>query len=235
MVKFFSLGKTALIAVAMNIFSSPALADPPVGSRLGERLMKVDKQDRFKAVRKAHRLMECLANRRQPLAMRYLQAKTIEEAGQLNQTLFNSVRCEDSSEGGLVEESIVTLPDELSRGYVAEAIVKKDKGRFDLLPAVAPAAYARDWFSVTSRDPAVDEMSVCSVETNPMAVVVLLEAQPLSPEEGLAFAATVETLGKCLRVGAKLTGNKESLRASLAEALFHKLNPVEIAEAGIVK
>ncbi len=227
--RLFSRQFIAVSTLAVCGWSAvPALAnDPPVGSRLGERLKTVEKVDRARAVGKAHRLSECLVNRRGDLTRRYLNAATVEQAEDLRRSLFNSTLCSDETESSGAEESIVYIPDDLARGYLSEAYVEKKTKGLELAPVPGPAVYTRPWFAATTRDSAVDEMSVCSVETNPSAVLAILRADPITPEEGKAFAGIGETLGKCLRVGAKLTGNRESLRASLAEALFHKLYPAE--------
>ncbi|MFD2499116.1 hypothetical protein ACFSTI_10125 [Rhizorhabdus histidinilytica] len=110
------------------------------------------------------------------------------------------------------------------RGMMAEAVLEKTTKDEALqpLPAATGGAYQRDWFAITGRDRTVDEMAVCTAEQNPAGIRDLLATRPESAEELAAVKAVGATLGPCLPQGATLKANRQSLRAALAEALFHR-------------
>jgi hypothetical protein len=76
-------------------------------------------------------------------------------------------------------------------------------------------------------------MATCASESAPAETLALLKTLPYSDAEGAAFGAVAPHLGACLRAGVKVTGNRQSLRAALADALYQRVaNPMPIAAAG---
>src|SRR5206468_8309851 len=59
-------------ALGLSCISAPASAEPPIGSRLGERLTKNRPGDEVTSVQQAHALVTCLTNKRAPMAKRLL-------------------------------------------------------------------------------------------------------------------------------------------------------------------
>ena len=125
----------------------------------------------------------------------------------------------------MVEERHIVYPPDIMRGMLAEAALERSRAEVDALPALPlQKVYQRDWFSVTGRHVTVDEMGACIADTNPAGAAALMRTQPFSTQEGAAFAALSDNLGKCLRMGTKLRAGRQALRAALAEALFQRLN-----------
>lgn len=215
---------TALLAVAV---ATPAIAnDPPLGSRLGERLKKGEARNNYDALRTAHRLAECLYFKRGSDVIGALTALSPADQKRHQRALSQSVECRNATlvDSPRLEGVAIQAPADVLRGMMAEAVLEQT-GKDELLqplPAAAEAAYQRDWFAITGRDRTVDEMAVCTAEQNPAAIRDLLATKPESPEELAAVKAAGATLGPCLPQGATLKANRQSLRAALAEALFHR-------------
>ena len=133
--------------------------------------------------------------------------------------------CFSMTEGNdLVEGRLVAFPPDIFRGMLAEWAIKADLAKFSVLPALPrQLTYARPWYAITHRDPSVDEMATCVSETAPSEALALLKTIPYSDDEGAAFGALGPNLGACLRAGVKITGNRQSLRAALAEGLYQRI------------
>jgi len=215
---------TALLAVAVT---SPAIAnDPPLGSRLGERLKRGESRTNYEALRTAHRLAQCLYFKRGSDVIGRLTSLSPDDQRRYERNLSKSVECRNATlvDSPSIEGVAVMTPPDVLRGIMAEAVLEKT-GKAEALqpaPAQTGTAYRRDWFAITGRDPTVDEMAVCTAEQNPAAIRTLLETKPETPEELAAVKDLGATLGPCLPQGATLKANRQSLRAALAEALFHR-------------
>jgi hypothetical protein len=83
--------------------------------------------------------------------------------------------------------------------------------------------YKRGWFGGSSRSAVVDEMGACVADTAPSGISTLLRTTPYTPEEKAAFASLTPVMARCLSAGAKLIGNKQSLRAAMADALYPRV------------
>lgn len=109
------------------------------------------------------------------------------------------------------------------RGFIAEAFVKKYRKRAEgLAPLPLQMTYSRDWFAMTGRNKAIDEMATCVAETNPAGILALLRTGIGTAEEKSAVAALSRSLGACLATGVKLNANRLGLRTALAEGLYHR-------------
>jgi len=111
---------------------------------------------------------------------------------------------------------------------LAEAALEKTSADEALQPLAPQPSYEREWFMLTGRDRVVDEMAVCVADQTPAGVRALLATKPEGPEELAAVQALSATLGPCLPTGATLKANRQSLRAALAEALYHRAAPVPV-------
>ena len=70
------------------------------------------------------------------------------------------------------------------------------------------------------------KLATCVSEIASAETLALLKTEPYSDAEGTTFAAVVPSMGACLRARVKLTGNRQSLRAALADALYQRVaNP----------
>ena len=217
---------TAAFVAAALLIPAMAAAEPPTGSRLGkvERSQGI-KDDPYEARRRAYRLAECMYFKRRDDVRGYLTAMSEKDQARYQRNLGESVTCSRvtlSDAPGLMGSAIYTPPD-VMRGNYAEAAMSK-MAEDDGLAPLAPAqiGYAREWFALTGRDPVVDEMAVCVAEQNPAGIQALLATKPETPEEKAATTALGPVLGPCLPQGATLKANRQSLRAALAEALFHR-------------
>jgi hypothetical protein len=212
----------------------PASAEPPIGSRLGDRLDKNRVNNERDAVQAAHQLAGCMLAKRGNAGRDLLAARSDEDVKKLQARLNGYVECFAVLPGNdLVEEVGVEFPDDIMRGDLAEELLKKDRYHLEALqPLPIQKVYSRSWFAFTSRDVSVDEMAACVADTNPSGIVALIDSQPFSDSEGKAFAGLVPNMGACLRAGTKLDGKREPLRAALAEALYQRMtNPAESTSA----
>lgn len=180
--------------------------------------------------RAGHQLAQCLYDRRKADVVALLGAVSAEQARHYGAMLRNGTACRDVTVNTReIEGGSVVAPDDVFRGMLAEAALQK-AGRLPTLePVTAPAAYQRGWFAATTRNPAVDEMAVCTVEVNPAAVRELLRTPPETTEELAAVQSLSATLGPCLPQGATLKANRQSLRAALAEAFYHRAHAPAVA------
>jgi hypothetical protein len=216
------IGLVSLIALAMG---ASVLAEPPTGSRLGNRFVGGIKFSEEDADAAATKMASCLVNKREPSARTYMDAYTAEGSDKVRNVLFQEVSC--LSFGGMpgVSDTIqVTFPREVLRGKMAEALLKGKSTAIAALPALPLAKdYSRPWFAATGRNPVIDEMGACVVDTNPKAAAGVIATDAYSKEEAAAFGAVMPSLGVCLRAGAKLQANRQGLRAALADALYQRL------------
>ena len=218
-------------AIGWLLVATPAAAepDPPLGSRLGNRT-NPNAEDEQTAARHGHELASCLVNKRRGLSER-LVAQTTESGykaaykaltgGDLD--CFNMWDDATHITGG----RMFSIPPEVLRGLLAEQLIKRDLPRFAALPALPrQMVYTRAWYSGTHRHVAVDEMATCVSESAPAETLSLIKTEPYSEAEGAAFGALGPHLGACLRIGAKVDANRQTLRAALADALYQRVvNP----------
>lgn len=223
-----------LIACAAGLFTvtASAMADPPIGSRLGERTKRNPVRDERQAALGAHEMARCLVDRRKRSVTEFLASVDTKATKRLSDRMSGEHDCFNMTPGNdMVEGRLVTFPHDIYRGMLAEWMIKADERSFAELPALPrQRIYTRNWYAVTDRDPSVDEMATCVSESAPGPTVTLMKTRPYSPEEGTAFGALMPHFGACLRAGVKLTGNRQSVRAALADALYQRLaNPAPIA------
>ena len=226
----------ALFAAPIAAFS-PALTtaaqanEPPVGSRLGNRLRTVPNSE-INADRSAYRFAECKANRRPADARRLLDARTTKDAKATRKPLARLERCDfNAITGGPVEEVNIHFDDAVFRGMLAETLVKNDKDAKRLSGEPIQPIYDREWFPMTGRIPVLDEMAVCMVSVDPAPVMDLFKTQYDSDDQSAAIGALGPLMGQCLAAGVKLEANALSLRTALGEAMYHRVfdPPVEAA------
>jgi len=218
-------------AIGLSCIGAPATAEPPIGSRLGERVERnLEKRDRDAAIG-AQEMARCLVNKQTRTARAYLATVDAAESKRLSHQMDGEHECFSMTEGNdLVEGRLVMFPEDIFRGMLAEWMIKGDVANYAALPGLPrQLTYSRAWYVVSNRDGSVDEMATCVAETNPGAILRLIKTQPYSDEEGASFGAIVPDLGACLRAGVKLTGNRQSLRAAVADALYQRVaNPAPV-------
>ena len=214
----------AAVTALMSAVSLQA-AEPPIGSRLGERLDKNKTHGDRDAVQAAHELAGCIVVKRPSTARSFLDSRNRDEVDKLAAQMNAEFDCMVNIErNDLVEGVQVTYPQEIMRGDLAEELLKKSQSAVQqLAPVPIEKTYERAWFEFTGRNRSVDEMSACVANTNPTAIMALVRAKPFSSDENVAFGNLIPAMGPCLISGAKLDAKREPLRAALAEALYQRV------------
>jgi len=218
--------RVLLLASAIGLsVNAVAAAEPPIGSRLGERIQKDPQRKERDAALGAQEMARCLVNKQRATVRAFLGTTNEQEANRSGAKMSGELECFSMTEGNdLVEGRRVTFPQDLYRGMLSEWMIKTDLQAFSSLQSLPrELTYSRDWYAVSARDPSVDEMATCVSEIAPQETLALLKTLPYSDEEGSSFAALVPHLGECLRAGVKLTGNRQSLRAAVADALYQRV------------
>lgn len=221
-------------SVAGLLFASAAssvVAEPPIGSRLGDRMQKSGRaDDEATGALHGQEFARCLVNKRQRDTERLLAQSTEQGYNAAFKALTSGeIECfnmwDDATH--ITEGRSFRFPADILRGMLAEQLIKHDLPRYSALaPLPRQLTYSRAWYPGTQRDASVDEMATCVSETAPAETLALLKTEPYSPQEGAAFGALGPGLGACLRAGVKVTGNRQSLRAALADALYQRVtNP----------
>ena len=173
--------------------------------------------------RAGHRLAQCLYTRRKADVIAALDATTAEQAARHQTILRTSRACENVTVATRqVEGASVSAPDDILRGMLAEAALRDVAVAADLGPLEAEPGYARNWFPATGRNAVVDEMAVCMAARHPIGIRKLLGTAPESSEELDVIKALGGVLAPCLPQGATLKANRQSFRAALAEAFYHR-------------
>jgi len=212
--------------LAWSFVGSAAVAEdgPPLGSRLGQREQSaVNPRNDARAVRTGHAFARCIVMKRRSAAATFLNAASLEAQQATDRVLSRELGCNNLYTETGMDGRRVVFPSDIYRGMLAEALIAHD-AQFEALPTLErQPGYTRVWFAFTGRPKVVDEMATCVAETGPAQVRTLLASTPESPEERMAMQAIGSFLGPCLRAGATLTSNRQSLRAALAEAYYHRL------------
>lgn len=222
---------TLFIALALLAGSGE---ESRVGSRLDPALRKVNNADVSAMNGALYRFAECAVARREDQVRKFIDARDPETVAKSYAALDNVQRC---SVGGYLGDDVsyITYNVDLgvSRGFVAEAFVKKDRKRAEALQPLAPQkTYTADWYAVTGRPRPIDEMATCVAATNPSGILSLLKTEIGSNAEKAAVGALAPSLGTCLAQGYKLNANRLSLRTALAEGLYHRTFDAPAAAAG---
>lgn len=212
---FASLGFASVSVYAQN--------EPPIGSRLGSRRDIAIPLNAREAAQASHKLANCIYLK-QPKQVRAaldsLDAKDTNRVLAALGTKNNCLNLYMVADGTHTQRAV--MPTDIYRGMLAEAVLRKDNLAASLTPSERKASYTASWFSVTGRPLAVDEMGACLAETNPAGVRALVATTVQSSEEARSFSELSAWMGPCLTVGAQLNANRQSLRAALAEALYHR-------------
>ena len=217
------LASAAVLLASFVVTAAHAQDEPQIGSRIASRHDIATPVTGALVLVAAHDWAECAVNHRYSAVLAYLDAADVKNQALSKRTLFRPIECNDivGASDSVIQRGI-GMPDDLQRGMLAEAVLKEKAGGV-VLPAAAPAkSYGHVWSAVSGRDPSVDEMAACAATTDPAHIGALLATQPGSAKEKAGVASLVPTLGNCLVQGAKLNANAQSLRAALAEALYHR-------------
>nr|WP_295373090.1 hypothetical protein [uncultured Sphingosinicella sp.] len=217
---------------AVLSFPLQAQDEPPIGSRLGKRSDIRIEQDPKLAVQAAHRLAGCIYLKRPTDVRAALSSLDGADARRRMNKIGSSGTCINLMvSADEAHAQSVSFPPDIYRGMLAEAALRQDYQRTALDALPKQATYSRPWFATTGRPLAVDEMGACVADTNPTGVRALLATTAETAEEKRAASELFPSLGSCLTIGAKLNANRQSLRAALAEALYHRAATPAVAAA----
>lgn len=213
------------------------MAEPPTGSRLGNRLRDGYRLTEEEGAAAGQLMANCMVDHHVRQVQTYLLASTPAEqkasgfGKPAEEECFNLVMTLSMSDTRRVE-----FPADIMRGQLAQAELSRFQGAVAALPPLPMQKdYSRPWFAMTGRNAVVDEMATCVAERDPAGVGQLLRTSAYGAAEGAAMAKLAPNFGTCLRVGATLHANRQSLRAALAEALFQRVMapaPGPVASAG---
>jgi len=215
-------------AAAMLLMGVPAIDPGNGGARTGSRLdpdqRPIANADTSKADATMYRFVECALARHNKRVRGMLDARSEDIYEDARHGLDDVQRCNFDAYVAEDANSINFTADRgTTRGFVAEALLKQDKKR---VAALAPLAiqhvYLRDWYGMTGRAQAVDEMSVCVADVDPQGIATLLRTDIGSSEQKAAIGALMPAVGQCLSKTVRLKTNALGLRTSLAEALYHR-------------
>ena len=230
--KSWILAGAAIAAVMYSFVASisPVFAEPPIGSRLGNRVDAKPVEDDRDAVQAAHQLAGCIVVKRGSSARSFLDSRDLADVKKIASQMGGEVDCIANIErNDLVEGIRVNYPEDIMRGDIAEELLKRNQSAVQLLqPLPIEKTYARPWFAFTGRNVSVYEMAACVSSTNPAGIMALVRTEPFSGEENAALGNLIPAMGPCLVAGAKLDAKREPLRAALADALYQRIaNPSE--------
>lgn len=219
-----------LAAFALGL-AGAAAADPPLGSRLGSRERSNGEATEAKAAFQGHAAAKCIVNKRGRIVERMLSSTNEAVVKKAYRDLWGGdLTCYsgfEDNDGGFVEGRVINAPFDVMRGMLAEELVRRDAARIAQLPVLQPLQqiYVRPWYSVTDRDPIVNEMATCVAEVNPVGALALFQTEAYTDGEMAVVRTLSPDFGRCLRAGARLTANRQALRAALAEALYQRTQP----------
>lgn len=216
-----------LISVALVAAPATAQQESQVGSRLTPRNTVAVAQSPEAAALAGQRLAGCIYVKQRSQVLAALDAIDPADASRKIRSLQSKGTCINLLiVNEFADSQRMQIPNDIYRGLLAEAVIRNGYANHKLAPrtpGTPESDYTRPWFSVTDRAVQSDEMSVCVADTDPAGIAALLTTDPGSGAEKAAIRALSPSLGPCLSTGTKLSSNRQSVRAGLAEALYHRL------------
>lgn len=209
----------------MASIAVPALAqsDKRTGSRVTDRLRAVPNAAMADNDTLMVRLAECSANLYEPAVRAVLAARDGPSLDRAQRPLKELRRCNFVYEiDANVEVFSMSLDPSTMRGLYAEAMLRKEKVGEDLQPLPLVQSYDRKWFSMTGRPIALDDMATCVAAIDPVGIRAVFKTDYGSDAEKKAVASLGPDFGQCLQQGYELRSDAKSIRAALAEALYHR-------------
>jgi hypothetical protein len=180
------------------------------------------------------RMAICLYERYPAPAQKLLQSTTAREAEDAYAYLLEEPVCASRVIGNrdfTADEVLGAI--HLMRGMLAEQALAGLRTSAKALPAlpVHQKQYVRPWFAASGRQPAVDEMAACVADTNPAAVLALLDTAPSSAGEGAAMGRLDPAIKRCLTANLRLMVAARPIRAALADALYQRVRHPQLSLA----
>lgn len=212
----------------------PALAqsDKRIGSRVKDRLIAVPNASMADNDTLMYRIAECSANLYEPAVRAVLAARDADSLDKAKRPLHELRRCDFVYEvDANAEVFTMALDLPTMRGLYAEAMLRNKKADDGLQPLPLVQNYNRDWFAITGRPTALDDMATCVAAIDPAGIQSIFKTKYGSEDEKLAVAALVPDYGQCLQTGFELRSDSKTIRQALAEALYHRAFDPPVAPA----
>lgn len=209
---------------AAALAGSAAVAEPPTGSRMGNRIKKVENASFRDPYVIAYRVARCAAAMKRSNVRQVIDAATLEARDAARKPLRSFSNCNASYLFGNEAEYLSYSIDQvINDGMLAEAVVMEDRVPRDLPALPMQSDYSRGWFAVTGRHPVLNETAVCLADIAPAKVFALFKTKIASPEEMAATRAMGGELGQCVPAGIELKLEPRTLRSALGEAMYHRV------------
>ena len=229
------LGRILSAFAVMAIAASPAVAEPPTGSRMGNRLKKVENASFRDPYALAYRVARCAAALKRSDVRRILDAPTVEARDNARKAVSHMRNCNASYFfGGEAEVLSYSIDQVVHDGMYGEAVLMEDKAAGDLPVLPIQHDYTRGWFAVSGRRPVLNETAVCLADIAPAKVFALFKTRISAPEEMTAVNAMGVELGQCVPAGIEMHLDARTLRSALGEAMYHRVydQPAAAAAGG---
>jgi hypothetical protein len=206
--------------------ADPAADGTRTGSRLDPATRAITNADTSQANATMYRFMECAVARRESRVRVLIDSRSEAEFQSAYRALDDVQRCNVDAYVDNTASTIAFTADRgTTRGFLSEIFLKKKTDAFvALTPLPIQQVYARDWYSMTGRARAVDEMATCVADVDPAAIAALLHTGIGGSDQKTAIAALMPSVGQCLSKTVRLKTNPLGLRTALAEALYHRVN-----------
>ena len=215
--------KALLPLLAVFVAASPSLAEPPTGSRVGERLKPLANPSFRDTEKLAQRTAQCAATLYQTDAKKVFSAKSADSRSRARAALGAMERCSMRyllGNEGEVYSFKINPP--IYDGMLAEELVKDRKVK-QFVPSALQEDYDRSWFGMTGRPIALDDMAVCTVYVAPNEVLALFDTDIKSTDEKAAISKLSPAMGQCLQQDVELQADVRSIRAALGEAMYRRI------------
>lgn len=219
-----TLGRIISLLGLAALIANPVLAEPPTGSRMGNRLKKVENFSKRDPYALAYRSARCAAALKSSAVRQVLDASTQASRSDARQKIGMLHNCSMAYFfGGEAEEIHYTMDQVILDGMYGEAVVMESKAGRDMPAMPVVADYNRPWFAVSGRNPVMNEVAVCISEIAPSKTFALFDTKIGSPEEMSAARALAPELGTCVPANVELVVEPRTLRSALGEAMYHRI------------
>ena len=225
------LSTLAVVAIA----ASTAHAEPPTGSRMGNRIKKVENASFRDPYVIAYRVARCAAALKRPDVRRIIDAPTVAAREEARTRVNHLSNCNASYLFGNEAEYLsYSIDQNVNDGMYAEAVLMEDKVSRNLPALPIQSDYTRGWFAASERKPVLNETAVCVANIAPAKVFALFDTKIASKEEMAATNAMGGELGQCVPAGIEMHIDARGLRSALGEAMYHRAydQPAAAAAAG---
>src|SRR5437763_8573443 len=106
-------------AISLLCIAAPAAAEPPIGSRLGERIERDPMKKERESALGAQEMARCLVNKQTKTARAFLSTLDESESKRLDKAMDGEHECFSMTEGNdFVEGRMVMFPQDIFRGML---------------------------------------------------------------------------------------------------------------------